>query len=126
MFNMGRCLFCGKDKLRICRLPDSKSRHVFCDGCGAAGPWGDTVEEALTLYGVGRGPRGIFVLVAIDDNGRVRECIPLTDDRQAQDLYLRLRGIWGGANVAMASRLVDDVPPNLHDRETQTVTEIVQ
>lgn len=126
MFNMGRCLFCGKDKLRIYRLPDSKSLHVFCDACGAAGPWGDTVEEALTLYGVGRGQRGVFILVAVDEDGRVRECIALTDDRQAQELYGRLRGIWGGANVAMASRLVDDVPANLHDRETEFVSEIVQ
>lgn len=125
-FKMGRCLFCGKDKLRIYWLPDSKSRHVFCDGCGAAGPWGDTTEEALTLYGVGRGQRGVFILVAIDEDVRVRECIALTDDHQAQEVYAALQGIWGGSNVAMASRLIDDVPSTLHDRDTQTVTEIVQ
>lgn len=47
---MGRCLFCGKDRLRMYQLPDSESRHVFCDACGAAGPWGDTHEEARSLY----------------------------------------------------------------------------
>lgn len=51
---LGRCLFCRKDKLRIYRLPDSPSRHVFCDGCGASGPWGDTYEEAVSLYGVAK------------------------------------------------------------------------
>lgn len=46
----GGCVFCGKYKLRMYHLPDSQSRHVFCDGCGAAGPWGETAKEALTLY----------------------------------------------------------------------------
>lgn len=68
----------------------------------------------------------VRVLIALDEDGRVRECIVLTDERQAQQLYGRLRKVWGGANVAMASRLVDDVPSNLQDRETQIVTEIVQ
>lgn len=51
---MDRCLFCGKCKLRIYHLPDSQSRHVFCDACGAAGPWGDTSEEARALYEAAR------------------------------------------------------------------------
>lgn len=48
------CLFCKKDKLRMYRLPDSESRHLFCDECGAAGPWGETPEEARALYEAGR------------------------------------------------------------------------
>lgn len=48
----GRCVFCGRHRLRMYHLPDSPSRHVFCDGCGAAGPWGDSSEEAVSLYAV--------------------------------------------------------------------------
>jgi len=65
----------------------------------------------------------VRVLIALDEDGRLRECIVLTDTRQADELYQRLRGIWGGANVAMASRRIDDLPTNLGEK-IPDVTEI--
>lgn len=55
----------------------------------------------------------IYVLIAVDEDGRVRECVPVSDLKTAQDLYAILREIWGGANVCMTSRKVDDIPDNL-------------
>lgn len=46
--------------------------------------------------------KSVKVLIALDEDARVRECIVLIDTRQADELYARLRRIWGGANVAMA------------------------
>lgn len=67
----------------------------------------------------------VRVLIALDEDARVRECVVLTDKQQADDLFQRLRSIWGGANVAMASRRIDDLPLNLHEKISE-VTEIVQ
>jgi hypothetical protein len=67
----------------------------------------------------------VRVLIALDEDARVRECIVLTDDRQADELYQRLRKIWGGANVAMASRAIDQLPRNLEEK-IPDVTEIIQ
>lgn len=67
----------------------------------------------------------VHVLIALDEDTRVRECVVLTDDRQAHDLLRRLRKIWGGAHVAMASREIDSVPLNLHEK-VATITGIVQ
>lgn len=69
--------------------------------------------------------KSVRVLIALDEDARVRECIVLTDNRQADEIYHRLRSIWGGANVAMASRRVDDLPSNLQERVSET-TDIVQ
>lgn len=69
--------------------------------------------------------QSVLVLIALDEDARVRECIVLTDGPQANDLFKRLRKIWGGANVAMASRKVDDLPMNLREKLTE-VTDIVQ
>lgn len=69
--------------------------------------------------------QSVKVLIAIDEDGRVRECVVLTDQIQAADLYRRLRKIWGGANVAMASRAVDAIPKNLEER-IPNVTDIIQ
>ena len=54
-----------------------------------------------------------YVLIAIDDNYRVRECIVVTSLPLAQELYDKLRGIWGGEKVCMAARAIDAVPNNL-------------
>ena len=67
----------------------------------------------------------VRVLIALDEDGRLRECIVLTDTRQADELYQRLRGIWGGANVAMASRAIDSLPLNLQEK-MEAITDIVQ
>lgn len=69
--------------------------------------------------------QSVRVLIALDEDARVRECIVLTDTRQADDLYQRLRSIWGGANVAMASRAVDELPANLNNKYAHPM-EIVQ
>jgi hypothetical protein len=37
----------------------------------------------------------VRVLIALDEDARVRECVVLTDNRQADELYQRLRSIWG-------------------------------
>lgn len=55
----------------------------------------------------------IYILIAVDEDYRVRECVPVRDLRTAQDLYAQLREIWGGRYVCMASRCVDDIPDNL-------------
>jgi hypothetical protein len=57
----------------------------------------------------------IYILTAVDDDYRVRECVPVTDLKTAQDLYKILRATWGGGKVAMASRETDDIPQNLID-----------
>lgn len=67
----------------------------------------------------------VYVLIALDEDARVRECVVLTDTRQASELFQKLRGIWGGANVAMASRRIDALPMNLHEK-MESVTEIIQ
>lgn len=67
----------------------------------------------------------VQVLIALDEDARVRECVVLTDQRQADDLYHRLRKIWGGANVAMASRAIDELPRNLEEK-MPIITSIVQ
>lgn len=67
----------------------------------------------------------VRVLIALDEDARVRECVVLTDKKQADDLYHRLRKIWGGANVAIASRRIDEIPLNLHEKIAE-ITEIVQ
>lgn len=41
---------CIGGKLGLYQLPDSNSRHVFCETCGASGPWGETNEEAERLW----------------------------------------------------------------------------
>jgi hypothetical protein len=55
----------------------------------------------------------IYILIAVDDDCRVRECVPVSDLKTAQDLYAILREIWGGSKVCVASRCVDDIPDNL-------------
>ena len=69
--------------------------------------------------------KSVRVLIALDEDGRVRECVVLTDTRQADELYQRLRKVWGGANVAMASRAVDELPDNLQEKMPAT-TDIIQ
>jgi hypothetical protein len=54
-----------------------------------------------------------YVLIAIDDDYKVRECIVVTSLPLARELYDQLRGIWGGEKVCMAARAVDAVPDNL-------------
>jgi hypothetical protein len=54
-----------------------------------------------------------YVLIAIDDDYKVRECIVVTSLPLAQELYEKLRGIWGGDKVCMAARAIDAVPNNL-------------
>lgn len=69
--------------------------------------------------------KSVRVLIALDEDARVRECVVLTDKRQADELFHRLQSIWGGANVAMASRYIDDLPFNLQEKASE-VTDIIQ
>lgn len=56
-----------------------------------------------------------YVLIALDSDYRVRECVPVSDLKTAQDLYALLRTLYDGDKVAMLSREVDDIPQNLID-----------
>lgn len=58
-------------------------------------------------------PQSIYILTAIDDDYRVRECFALTDADEAIKHYHRLQEIWGGSRVCVASRKINDVPQNL-------------
>lgn len=55
----------------------------------------------------------VYVLIAIDDDYRVRECVVVSELEKAQELFAKLREIWGGDKVCMASRAVDEIPENL-------------
>jgi len=55
----------------------------------------------------------VYVLIAVDEDEKVRESFVVTDYERAKLLFARLQEIWGGARVALASRFVDDVPPNV-------------
>lgn len=57
----------------------------------------------------------IYVVVAMDEDNRLRECYALTDLSQAQEVYGHLRNLYGGRNAALASRIVDAPPINLYD-----------
>jgi hypothetical protein len=54
-----------------------------------------------------------YVLIAIDDDYRVRECIVVTSLLLATELHDKLKGIWGGEKVCLAARAIDAVPDNL-------------
>ena len=69
--------------------------------------------------------QSVRVLIALDEDGRVRECVVLTDNRQADELFYKLKEVWGAMNVAMASRRIDDLPVNLEEK-IDDVTEIIQ
>lgn len=57
----------------------------------------------------------IYILIAIDDDYRVRECVAVTSLPLASDLEKVLIKTWGGSRVCLASRAVDEVPQNLLD-----------
>jgi len=57
----------------------------------------------------------VYVLIAVDDELRVRECVVVTSPPLAGDLERVLIKTWGGSHVCMASRAVDEVPQNLID-----------
>ncbi len=54
----------------------------------------------------------VNVIIAIKD-GRVAECIVTEDKKLGDSLFKRLREIYGGANVALWSRRIDEVPVSL-------------
>jgi hypothetical protein len=54
-----------------------------------------------------------YVLIAVDDDYCVRECIVVTSLPLAQELHGKLKSIWGGEKVCMAARAIDAVPDNL-------------
>lgn len=59
--------------------------------------------------------RYVYVLIAVDEDYRVRECfvLPAAEKETAWKLYDRLREIWGGRYVALASRAIGWVPQNV-------------
>lgn len=57
----------------------------------------------------------VYILIAVDDDLRVRECVVVTSLPLANDLEKVLIGTWGASHVYMASRVVDEVPQNLVD-----------
>lgn len=57
----------------------------------------------------------VYVLIAVDDDLGVRECVVVTSLPLANDLEKVLIRTWGASHVCMASRVVDEVPQNLVD-----------
>jgi len=51
----------------------------------------------------------IYLLIAIE-YGQVKECFAVTELAEANRHFETLKQIYGGANVTLASRAVDDVP----------------
>lgn len=51
----------------------------------------------------------VYVLIANDEE-KVKECIVLEDLDDANKFFNKLKLIYGGANVAMFSRMVNDIP----------------
>ncbi len=54
-----------------------------------------------------------YVVIAIDEDYRVRECVVVTDLPMAHRLRDHLRGIWGDEKVCLLPRAIDAVPGNL-------------
>lgn len=58
--------------------------------------------------------QSVYVVVAMDDDCRVRECYVRSDMDEAMALRETLSGIYGGRNVCVANRGVDDnIPPRV-------------
>lgn len=69
----------------------------------------------------------VYVVIAIDEDYRVKECLVISDRDQAEKMYLSLGKIWGGSRVCMASRLVDNIPSfNLSNLFDQEIDELIQ
>lgn len=63
----------------------------------------------------------VYVLIA-NDGERVKECI-VTSGEPPLELYHLLQAIYGGANVSMHSRMINDIPENIQRaRMVQTMT----
>lgn len=58
-------------------------------------------------------PTSMYVVIAINGIGELKECVLTESLPLAQELRDALKGIWIGGTVAMLSRVVDEVPPNL-------------
>ena len=58
-------------------------------------------------------PQSIYILTAIDNDYRVRECFAVSDSDDAIKHYHKLQEVWGGDKVSVASRKINDVPHNL-------------
>lgn len=56
-------------------------------------------------------PTSIYILVAYDEeSGNFSEIIPISSLAAARQVQTVLQATYGGRNVAMASRYIDDVP----------------
>ncbi len=56
----------------------------------------------------------VFVVIAMEDDCRVKECYVRSYMAEALSLRDTLSGIYGGRNVAVAHRAVDgDIPPRI-------------
>lgn len=75
----------------------------YCGYCGEKEPCPCSDEVCAEVK------PSIYVLIALEDE-RVKECIPVSSIETANKLQKKLIEIYGGANVAMCSRQVDDIP----------------
>ncbi len=56
----------------------------------------------------------VYVVVAMEDDCKVRECYVRADLDEACALRDTLSGIYGGRNVCLANRAIDgDIPPRV-------------
>jgi hypothetical protein len=77
-----------------------------CDKIGYVPP---SIIPAATEGGE---KKHVYVLVANEEE-KVRKCLVVEDSEWAREIFLKLINIYGGANVCMASRFINDVPAKL-------------
>lgn len=53
------------------------------------------------------------IVIAWNADGELKECIAVTSLPLALSIRDALKGIWGGQNVALVERAVDEVPQNI-------------
>ncbi len=81
----------------------------YCSYCGEKEPCSCFDEVCATIK------QSIYILVALEDE-RVMECIAIGDLETANRIEHALRKAYGGANVAMCSRQIDDIPLLIQER----------
>ena len=55
----------------------------------------------------------VYVITAHNGDGLLKECVVVTSQPLALTIRDALKGVWIGGNVAVTSRVVDEVPENV-------------
>ena len=110
--NTRTCKKCGE----LMRLPESHttqySNFWSCQHCGNV-DWDSPVNSSTAQKVCAKyTPQLVYVVIA-NDCERVKECMVFSDDERAKEYFDVCKENYGGANVALWARAVDDVPDNL-------------